>query len=129
MFNDAWNPTQDEIRAWAYTPNASHEQDWELAVNETENIPMICGFINDEKCQHKPFFLSSLYVYTGDIVRSKDEERILRLIKLLNEISDGQNTSPVLDWIIHSIHLVTHPEKYNYAHWGIGSAYVYGKTS
>jgi hypothetical protein len=32
-FKDEWNPTEDEIRAWARTP-AEVPQDWELALSD-----------------------------------------------------------------------------------------------
>lgn len=66
LFRDiqhAWNPTQEEIKIWAYCDEQIPSQDWELAVNNVENIPMICSFIDDDKCQKKPFSKQSLRFY------------------------------------------------------------------
>lgn len=129
MFKDAWNPTQEEIKAWAYDAEAyAPEQDFELAVAETQNIPMICGFVNDESCPKRKFFLSSLYVYTGDIVRSKNEKAIHDLTQLLNtQAQTAGNTQPLADWLSRSAHLIRQPESYTYEFWGMGSQYVYPK--
>lgn len=102
MFRDAqheWNPTQEEIKIWAYSDELAPEQDWELAVNSFENIPMICGFIDDQKCKHIPFFLSSLYVFTGDIVRSGEADVLRELIILLDQVSTSAKSDELKTWI------------------------------
>lgn len=75
----------EEIKAWAYSNEKIPEQDWELAVNILKNIPMICSFIEDEKCNHASFFLSSLYVFAGEIVKLEKIEEIDKLSVLLNK--------------------------------------------
>jgi hypothetical protein len=83
IFKDAqhaWNPSQYEIRAWAYSSEKIPEQDWELAVNSNDNIPMNCELIEDGKCKHTSFFLSSLYVFTGDIVKTGKKEAVMTLL-------------------------------------------------
>lgn len=128
MFRDAqhaWNPTQEEIKIWAYSDGLAPEQDWELAVNSFENIPMICRFIDDEKCKHIPFFLSCLYVFTGDIVRSVEADVIKELITLLDQAGTSAKSDELKNWIDRSKHLIQHPEDYDYNHWGLGSKYVY----
>jgi len=34
MFEDAWNPTPQEIRSWAHATAYAPDQDWELAVSD-----------------------------------------------------------------------------------------------
>ena len=60
MFKDGWNPTQKEIKKWAYSDESISEQDWELAVANFENIPMICTFVDDERYKQSAFALSEL---------------------------------------------------------------------
>ncbi len=45
-----------KIKLWAYSDIKIPDQDWELAVNCFENIPMICSFVDDEKCKPIHFF-------------------------------------------------------------------------
>ncbi len=121
----AWNPTPDEIRVWAYSDELIPEQDWELAVNSFENIPMICKFVDDVNCKHIPFFLSSLYVFTGDIVRGKKTEENKRLSALLDRLDLTARSELLIAWIARSRDLLEHPQTYTYAYWGLGSKYVY----
>ncbi|CAH1214731.1 hypothetical protein PAECIP111893_03840 [Paenibacillus plantiphilus] len=128
IFRDAqhaWNPTQEEIKAWAYSGEKIPEQDWELAVNSLENIPMICSLIDDEKCNRTLFFLGSLYVFIGDIVRSGEAEEIGRLSELLNTMKMKAKSERLIDWIKRSKYLIQHPNTYDYDYWGLGSKHVY----
>ncbi|WP_379140062.1 hypothetical protein [Paenibacillus sp. sgz500992] len=128
MFRDiqhAWNPTQEEIKIWAYSDEQIPSQDWELAVNNVENIPMICSFIDDDKCQKKTFFLSSLYVFTGDIVASEIESDIADLTSLLDKVEKGAKTEELKTWIYRSKHLISYPQEYDYDYWGLFSKYVF----
>ncbi|MET3209111.1 UNVERIFIED_CONTAM: hypothetical protein ABIC26_002052 [Paenibacillus sp. PvR008] len=120
----AWNPNQKEIKLWAYSDMKIPDQDWELAVNSFENIPMICSFVDDEKCKPIHFFLSSLYVFTGDVVKSGEEEVIKELALLLEKVSNFAKTEQLNAWIERSKHLIQHPRDYNYDYWGLGSQYV-----
>ena len=121
----AWNPSPEEIRAWAYSNEKIPEQDLELAVNSFENIPMICTFIDDEKCTHTSFFLSSLYVFTGDIVRSGITEDIVSLHELVDHVTKTAKSEQLKNWVERSKHLIKHPKEYDYDYWGLGSKYVY----
>lgn len=128
IFRDAhhaWNPTPEEIKIWAYSDEKIPEQDWELAVNSFDNIPMICTFIDDENCNHTSFFLSSLYVFTGDIIMSGEIEEIERLSVLLDKVEMTAKSEKLYAWIKRSKHLIQHPNTYDYTYWGLGSKYVY----
>ncbi|UQZ35609.1 hypothetical protein C2I18_20035 [Paenibacillus sp. PK3_47] len=128
MFKDAqhaWNPTPDEIKAWAYSDEGIPDQDWELAVNSFDNIPVICGFIDDERCKKTSFFLGSLYVFTGDIVRSGIKEDVDQLSELLDNAEYKAQSEMLHAWIKRSKHLIHHPDTYDYAYWGLYSRYVY----
>ncbi|WP_085994308.1 hypothetical protein [Oceanobacillus senegalensis] len=56
MFQDVWNPTQEEIKKWAYSEADIPEQDWELTISSFENIPMICASIEIKTVITLPFF-------------------------------------------------------------------------
>lgn len=125
IFEDAWNPSPEEIRAWAYSREKIPAQDWELAVNCFENIPMLCTFIDDVKCKRTSFFLSCLYVFTGDIVRSGKTEDMLRLSVLVDQVAKKAQSEQLINWLERSRHLIRHPDEYHYDYWGLGSKYVY----
>lgn len=125
MFKDAWNPTQREIKRWAYRNRSIPVQDWALAVALFENIPMICTFVDDKQCKHTSFFLSALYVFTGDEIRRGDSERIEKLSQLLKTIEGTTKSKKLKLWIERSQHIIEHPEQYDYKYWGLGSSYAY----
>ena len=128
MFKETWNPTQREIKKWAYRNKPVPTQDWELAVAEFENIPMICALVDDARCKKTSFFLSALYVFTGDTIRSGrrgDSEKIEKLSQLLKEIEGTAKSEKLKLWIKRSQDIIKHPEQYTYKYWGLSSSYVY----
>ena len=125
MFKDVWNPTQKEIKKWAYSDEIIDVQDWELAVAEFENIPMICALVDDERCKQTSFFLSALYVFTGDIIRSADSEIFEKLSQLLKQVKGTAKSEKLKLWIKRSQDIINHPEQYDYKYWGLGSDYAY----
>lgn len=122
--NHAWNPTSKEIRSWAYSKEGIPEQDWELAVNSFDHIPMICTFIDDETCNRDRFFLSSLYVFTGDVIRGAKVEEVQKLSILLNKVDKTAKAKKLKVWIQRSKHLIQYPEEYSRDYWGLGSKYI-----
>lgn len=125
-FKDAWNPSPQEIKKWAYGNWKIPEQDWELAIYSFENIPMICSLVEDENCKrNRRFFLSTLYVFSGDIVRGGIIEEIDKLSMLLKKLDNTIKSKELKSWINHSKSLINNPESYNYTYWGLGSKYVY----
>ena len=125
MFKDVWNPTQKEIKKWAYSDEIIDVQDWELAVAEFENIPMVCALVDDERCKQTSFFLSVLYVFTGDIIYVGDSEEIEKLSQLLKKIEDTAKSEKLKLWIKRSQDIINHPEQHDYKYWGLGSDYAY----
>lgn len=125
MFENAWNPTQEEIKKWAYLNKPAPRQDWELAVAIFENIPMICKFVDDARCKKTSFFLSALYVFTGDIIRSGDSEKFEKLSQLIKTIEETAKSKKLKLWIERSQHIIKHPEQCTYKYWGLGSSYAY----
>ncbi|MGE7910920.1 hypothetical protein [Lysinibacillus xylanilyticus] len=125
MFKDPWNPTQEEIKKWAYSDEMEPEQDWELAIYKIENIPMICTFVEDEQCEHTSYFLNTLYVFTGDMVRGRE---IQKLSQLLDTIENTTKSKELKLWIERSQFLIEYPEYYDgcySSYWGLYSKFVY----
>ena len=124
IFRDIWNPIHEEIKKWAYSDKKIPEQDWELAISSFENISMICTFIEDN-CKHSSFFQSTLYVFTGDIVRRGTSDEIRKLSILLEELNGTFKSDKINAWIQRSKYIIQNPESYDYDYWGLSSKYVY----
>ncbi|MCL1695137.1 MULTISPECIES: hypothetical protein [unclassified Lysinibacillus] len=125
MFKDPWNPTQKEIKKWAYSDEMEPVQDWELAIYKFENIPMICTFVEDEQCKHTSYFLNTLYVFTGDTVRGEDRGKIQKLSQLLGTMENTAESKELQLWIERSQLLIEYPEYYHSSYWGLCSRFVY----
>jgi hypothetical protein len=49
--HDPWSPSPDEIRAWAYTPNAEEPcQDWDLALLWSCHEKALLECASDDAC-------------------------------------------------------------------------------
>lgn len=120
---DPWNPTQEEIKEWAYDKNAVCEQDWELAVYDFENIDLILELVNDKKCPKRRFFLGCLYVFSGDIVRRGRNLEIDKL-RIIIEKASKYTEAWIVNWTKRTSILLSDPSNYSYEYWGLGSKYV-----
>ncbi|MDD1502890.1 hypothetical protein PVA17_08985 [Lysinibacillus sp. CNPSo 3705] len=98
-------------------------QDWELAIYKFENIPMICTFVEDEQCEHTSYFLNTLYVFIGDMVRVGRD--IQKLTQLLDMIEHTTKSKELKLWIERSQLLIEYPEYYDNFYWGLCSKFVY----
>ncbi|KAB8138151.1 hypothetical protein F9U64_06305 [Gracilibacillus oryzae] len=125
MFKDTWNPTKAEIKYWAFSDEHIPDQDWELAIISFENLPFIISLAGNKHCKQTLFFLSCLYVFTGDIVRRGIREEVDRLAGLLEEIGKNARTKELKLWVDRSRSLIHSPENYHYDYWGLGSKYIY----
>jgi hypothetical protein len=70
-FADPWNPTVEELRAWAYKDDAMWPgEDWDLAVTSEDRAELILQLAMDPACPSRDFFLRCLYLLVGDAVRT-----------------------------------------------------------
>lgn len=68
---DEWNPTAEELNAWAYEARAmAPTEDWDLAVTDDDRCELILRLAADPACPSRNFFLRCLYLFVGDAVRS-----------------------------------------------------------
>lgn len=125
---DPYNPTKDEITEWAFEKKSYLIQDWELVlIQDISNIDLIVTLYKDDKCEKKKFFLSCLYVYIGDFVRTKhlkSQSEIIFSEELLRK-SLNDSDSEISIWAKRATDLMENPDKYTYEYWGLGSKYVY----
>jgi hypothetical protein len=71
MMIDEWNPTDDELCAWAYEPDAMWPtEDWDLAVTTDDRSALLLRLAMDRGCPSRNFFLRCLYLFVGDAART-----------------------------------------------------------
>jgi hypothetical protein len=117
-FNDPVNPTQAEIKVWAYEKDALEpEQDFDLYITNSENSTLLLDLASDKNCPSKNYFLRCLYLFVGDYIRTKGKTTSLEEIESI--LNDGNNSSDsrIQDWVMRSRELLVHPESFNYNLW------------
>lgn len=119
MFKDPYEPTKDEIKAWAYTDDSSPVEDFELLVDDDPYFSL--ELASDEKCPKKNFFLGSLYVWAGDCVKNKLNLDVLT--KWL-EVASKSKDNRIKKLVERARRLLSGEEKYDYNKWGIGEEYT-----
>ena len=115
---DPFNPTHEELRTWAYDPNAmAPTQDFDLMVAELFNADLILELTADENCPNRGFFLGCTYLIVGDAVRTKfrlnSKEKIEEFIRDAEKVGGDLLTLFVLD----AKDLLENPRKFNYTNW------------
>lgn len=136
LFKDFVNPSKQEITEWAFSEDYAPTQDWELCIcDDAEDVQFLIDLMKDSKCLKKSFFLATLYVFVGDIVR----QHLLSAKKELGEVIELQQLLPILEtarssedqdillWAERSLKLIEYPESYEYSYWGLGSKFVCGE--
>jgi hypothetical protein len=125
-FQDPWNPTADEVRAWAYDANATHEQDWELAVIRSGYDELLIELAADLSCPKAGFFLACLYLLVGDSVRSKGGSQSGLDLPALFERAESTADPELRLWVVRSRDLIRSPEKFDYDRWCCGGILLEG---
>jgi hypothetical protein len=116
--NDPWNPSWEEILAWANSFDPDPCQDWELACVWKE------GYFADyvrlaasKECPRRRFFLHLLYLATGDRVRRGHPRW---QVESLIAKGDGIRHPDIRRWQERSLALLAAPETFEYFDWGGG---------
>lgn len=73
---DSWKPMKQELREWAYDPNAIWpDQDFDLSVAKLHFDDLIIDFSADDKCPKRNLFLKCAYLIVGDAVMTDYKSR------------------------------------------------------
>jgi len=119
MMEDPWNATEEDLRAWAYSPGALYPiEDWDLAVTADSNAELLLEFASDPACPSREFFLRCLYLLVGDAVRSRFIAHARGAVEnLLAQV--GEKSLPtVIQWAVRSRSLLdAPPSAVDYATW------------
>ena len=123
MFKDPFNPTESELRVWANDPNAAYpeemSQDWDLILANFDFAPSLIKLVCEESPNRK-FFLSCLYILSGDCVRGKINKNCMEKVNELFMQVPHNCPADLSLWVERSKVLFNSPEKYEYDKWGWG---------
>jgi len=119
--HDPWNPTPDEVRAWAYNSSAVEPcQDWDLALAWSRHEQALLECAADENCPNRRFLLAILYLITGDAVRSGFRSVKRPIIEGFIARGDDYVHPDIRLWQQRSRELLEHPETFDYQRWCAG---------
>eukprot|EP01006_Ploeotia_vitrea_P051083 TRINITY_DN67525_c5_g12_i1.p1 TRINITY_DN67525_c5_g12~~TRINITY_DN67525_c5_g12_i1.p1 ORF type:complete len:162 (-),score=33.35 TRINITY_DN67525_c5_g12_i1:584-1018(-) len=126
-FKDPFNPTEAELRQWAYldeeaAEDVELEQDFDLYVGENAAFQdLIIELAGDDKCTQQKFFLSCAYLIVGNPARQKfaDDDAKAKVLEFLLKVKakDSEKLN-----LLHSRAeaLLAAPETFEYDKWCSG---------
>ena len=115
---DPWNPTPDEIRAWAYTPGAVEPcQDWDLALSWSLHEKALLETASDDSCPNRRYMLAVLYLVVGDAVRSDLRTRPRPVIEGFLDRAGQYDHPDIRLWERRSRELLANPARFDYECW------------
>jgi hypothetical protein len=121
MMHDPWNPSPDEIREWAYCPDAQDPcQDWDLAMLWSGHEKALLDCASDSACPNQNRMLSVLYFVVGDAVRSKFRSRARPIIEGFIDRGDQYPHPSIKLWQSRSRALLRDPSSFEFQAWCCG---------
>lgn len=121
VMRNPYNPTPEEIRAWAYDADAMEPvQDFDLMVADEPNDALCLELAADPACPKRRWFLSVLYLVVGDAVRSGFKVRSREAVEALLERGGSLHHPDVEAWRRHSRALLDDPRSFDYDAWCAG---------
>ena len=120
MFNP-WHPSTDEIREWAYDPEALEpEQDWDLILAAERHEKLYLDLASDEVCPNRQYFLDILYLIVGDAVRT--DYRVLAQYHVdgFLQRAEAYSHPDIRLWCERARYLMAHPATFDYESWCAG---------
>jgi hypothetical protein len=115
---DPWNPSPDEIRAWAYSPGAIEPcQDWDLALSWCQHEKALLETASDDSCPNRRYMLGVLYLIVGDAVRTGFRSRPRPIIEGLIARAREYGHPDVREWGRRSLELLATSTDFDYDLW------------
>jgi hypothetical protein len=119
--HDPWNPSPDEIRDWAYTPDAEDPcEDWDLALSWSGHEKALLDCATDEACPNRLRMLRVLYFIVGNAVRSDFSSKPRPIVEGLVARADECSHPSVRLWQRRSYELLRDPSRFEYDAWCSG---------
>ena len=114
---DPVNPTPAELIEWAYSTDATYDQDFDAIVASPEFSELLLQIADDDQCPNQLFFLHCLYRLVGASVASNGkfmpESDVRRLIK---SGASGQSAS-LRRWAGRATVFVADPNAFDPSTW------------
>ncbi len=119
--HDPWNPSPDEIRAWAYDAEAIEPcEDFDLALQWNRHEKALFECASDANCPKQDFFLHLLYLIVGDAVRTGYRSTPRPIVEGFIRRGDEYQHSVIQVWQQRSHSLMKHPDRFDYESWCAG---------
>ena len=118
VFKNEVQPTEAELKIWAYGNYYQPDQDFQLFV--VDNPYFILELAADPKCPTRRFFLDSLYVW---VARQAGEEQTILTDWLATAAKI--NDEKIKKLVARARRLQANPKTYTYAKWGLEGGYAY----
>lgn len=121
QFADPWNPQPEEIRAWAYDPNAEEPtQDFDLALSWSRHEKAYLDLASDPACPTRRYFLRVLYLIVGDAVRTGHRSVPEPVVRGFVERGGAYDHPDIRRWQERSRELMADPDRFDYQLWCAG---------
>lgn len=115
---DPWNPSPDEVRAWAYTPGAAEPcEDWELALCWSRHEAALLETASDEGCPNRRYMLGVLYFLVGHAVRDGFRSLPRPMLEGFLHRADAYGHPDIREWQRRSRELLRDPSSLDQAAW------------
>ncbi|GAA0808655.1 hypothetical protein [Spirilliplanes yamanashiensis] len=120
-FANPVDPTADELRAWAYHPNAvpleQMPPDWDLLLSTDDLVGTLFDLAMDRSCPARRFAQHCLYIYAADGVRQNATGHRKRKLRKLVERADQWGDETMHIWAHNCRVLMSRPELLDYEEW------------
>jgi len=120
-FANPVDPTADELRAWAYHPNAvpldAMPPDWDLLLSTDDLVSTLFDLAMDRSCPARRFALHCLYIYAADGIRTNFRAHSRRRLRKLVEHAENDGDELMATWAYNTRMLLSRPELFDYHDW------------
>jgi hypothetical protein len=128
-FADPWNPQPEEVRAWAYEPDAEEPtQDFDLALRWARHERAYFDLASDPACPARLYFLSVLYLIVGDTVRNGFAEDPEPVVRGFIDRGGEYDHADIRTWQERSRELLADPASFDHEAWCAGGFARRGAT-
>ena len=107
----------DDIRHWGYCDDPEPQQDFDLLITGWDHERLFVSLAADPACPKKRFFLSCLYLFIGDAVRTNYQVHSKKDVDRLLDYAEDIGDEVIQEWLARSRRLTADPESFEYDLW------------
>jgi hypothetical protein len=119
-FEDAANPSPEEIRAWAGCNDPEPMEDWDLVLARLKYADVLVELVANEDCPSRRYLLGALYALVGEAVRSEFQRVSQHDLEQVLAKAKASGNGWAQSWADRSAHLIANPAEFAYADWCAG---------